>query len=76
VTKDEFKEFVTRMIADVPMGELRRTWQEKIDTIADQWENDTSESFQRGVEAGYESVVEPSLPHGLPQGVYREGMDL
>jgi len=33
--KAEFKEFLAQIIADV-----RLTWQEKIDAIADRWEDD------------------------------------
>ena len=51
MTKDEFKEFCA-----AKMTEPGKTWQEKIDAIADQWDDDTSEAWQRGVEVGQESA--------------------
>jgi hypothetical protein len=57
VTKDEFREFVRETMFGGIAGQFARVGSaDVIDKIVDQWENDTTESWQRGVEVGRESA--------------------
>lgn len=50
MTREEFEAFVVET-----MAAPGKTWQDKVDAIVEQWDEDTSAAWGRGVEVGREN---------------------